>query len=99
MTPNLLYANYEKAGIYFSKRVITNYALSLYTKPYVILSGISGTGKTKIAQLFQPYDPEKSETYDTKKKHLSDVGTSYITLTLTEGILKGDGRGNIRKED
>src|SRR5690606_27651468 len=39
------------------------------------------------------------ETYDTKKKHLSDVGTSYITLTLTEGILKGDGRGNIRKED
>ena len=31
---------------------VTNLFLSLKTKPFVILSGISGTGKTKIVQWF-----------------------------------------------
>lgn len=43
---------YKNAGFYFSKSLLTTYALSLKTKPFVILSGISGTGKTKISQLF-----------------------------------------------
>ena len=53
------YGIYENAGFYFPKSVLTTYCLSLYTKPFVILSGISGTGKTKIAQLF---DVPKVET-------------------------------------
>lgn len=39
-------------GFYYSKEEITNLFLSLKTKPFVIISGISGTGKTKIAQWF-----------------------------------------------
>jgi energy-coupling factor transporter ATP-binding protein EcfA2 len=39
-------------GYFFSLEQITNFYLSLKTKPFVILSGISGTGKTKIVQLF-----------------------------------------------
>lgn len=39
-------------GFYYSKEEVTNLFLSLKTKPFVILSGISGTGKTKIVQLF-----------------------------------------------
>lgn len=42
-------------GFNFSRELLINYIFSLKTKPFVILSGISGTGKTKIAQLFAEY--------------------------------------------
>jgi hypothetical protein len=97
MGTEYLYDAYKKAGFIFSRDIITNYCLSLYTKPFVILSGISGTGKTKIAQLFQPYIEEEPEKYNVTKK--KNIGKEYITLTLTEGIISGDGRGNFKKED
>lgn len=44
---------YIKAkGFQYTRDEIINYFLSLKTKPFVILSGISGTGKTKITELF-----------------------------------------------
>jgi 5-methylcytosine-specific restriction enzyme B len=39
-------------GFMYSKDQLMNFYLALKTKPFVILSGISGTGKTKIVQLF-----------------------------------------------
>lgn len=39
-------------GFTFSNIQLINYYLSLKTKPFVILTGISGTGKTKITALF-----------------------------------------------
>lgn len=45
-----IYDFLEDNGLHFSKEVVTTYLLSLKTKPFVILSGISGTGKTKLAQ-------------------------------------------------
>src|SRR3712207_7726013 len=36
-----------KQGLHFSDEVISNYLLALQTKRFVILSGISGTGKTR----------------------------------------------------
>ncbi|RLQ93623.1 MrcB family domain-containing protein [Falsibacillus albus] len=39
-------------GFYYERKEIFNLYLSLKTKPFVILSGISGTGKTKIVELF-----------------------------------------------
>ncbi|MBA9026485.1 MrcB family domain-containing protein [Peribacillus huizhouensis] len=39
-------------GFYYSKEEVINLFLSLKTKPFVILSGISGTGKTKMVQWF-----------------------------------------------
>jgi hypothetical protein len=49
---NKYYESYREAGFHFPTSILTTYAISLYTKPFLILSGISGTGKTKIAQLF-----------------------------------------------
>lgn len=37
-------------GFYYTQEEVMNLVLSLKTKPFVILCGISGTGKTKIAQ-------------------------------------------------
>jgi energy-coupling factor transporter ATP-binding protein EcfA2 len=42
-------------GFNFDKKILKNYILSLKSKPFTILSGISGTGKTKIAQFFAEY--------------------------------------------
>ena len=42
-------------GYYFDKETIENYLLSLKIKPFVILTGNSGTGKTKLSQLFAQY--------------------------------------------
>lgn len=39
----------------YSPEIIENFLLSLKVKPLVILTGNSGTGKTKIAQLFGDY--------------------------------------------
>ncbi|MDM5187309.1 DUF3578 domain-containing protein [Bacillus sp. DX4.1] len=42
----------QSKGFYYDKQDLINFFLSLKTKPFVILSGISGTGKTKIVQWF-----------------------------------------------
>lgn len=38
-------------GLWFSPDVVANYLLALQAKRFVILTGISGTGKTKLAQV------------------------------------------------
>lgn len=47
-----IYHFISNKGFTFSSQQIINYYLSLKTKPFVILTGISGTGKTKITELF-----------------------------------------------
>lgn len=42
----------KSRGFYYSKEDLNNFYLSLRSKPFVIISGISGTGKTKIVELF-----------------------------------------------
>ncbi|SES13124.1 AAA domain (dynein-related subfamily) [Salipaludibacillus aurantiacus] len=39
-------------GFYYTKDEVANFYLSIKTKPFLILSGISGTGKTKMVQWF-----------------------------------------------
>ena len=45
-----IYDFLKQRGLRFPRELVTTYLLSLKTKPFVILSGISGTGKTKLAQ-------------------------------------------------
>ncbi|PLT32707.1 McrB family protein [Bacillus sp. V5-8f] len=42
----------KSKGFFYTREEVINLFLSLKTKPFVILSGISGTGKTKIVQWF-----------------------------------------------
>ncbi len=49
---NHIYSYIKSKGFYYTEDEIINLFLSIKTKPFVILSGISGTGKTKIVQWF-----------------------------------------------
>ncbi len=42
----------QESGLIFSEQIIRRFVASLCTKPFVILSGLSGSGKTKLAQAF-----------------------------------------------
>src|SRR4030095_14832273 len=39
----------EDEGLHFAEELVANYLLALQTKRFVILTGISGTGKTQLA--------------------------------------------------
>lgn len=52
---NSFYEYLTSNGYYFDKDLIENYLLSLKVKPFEILTGNSGTGKTKLSQLFAKF--------------------------------------------
>ncbi|MHB8804376.1 MAG: McrB family protein [Coriobacteriia bacterium] len=58
-----VYEHIRSKSYQFPDWLVTDYVLSLATKPLVILSGISGTGKTKMAQLVSEFvAPEVMES-------------------------------------
>ena len=53
----------KKAGLIFSTQLIQRFVASLCTKPFVICSGLSGSGKTKLAQAFLQWICENEKQY------------------------------------
>lgn len=52
-----------QSGLVFSEKLITRFVSSLLTKPFVLLTGLSGSGKTKIAQSFVQWISENKSQY------------------------------------
>ena len=53
----------EEAGLIFTPQLIIRFIASLCTKPFVICSGLSGSGKTKLAQAFAQWITSEEEQY------------------------------------
>ena len=64
-------------GYYFDIKVIEDYLLSLKVKPFTILTGNSGTGKTKLSQLFAKYI--NSEIINTYSEN-NEVEEKYVNV-------------------
>lgn len=100
------YKHYEDRGFNFNRGLLTSYCLSMRTKPFVILSGISGTGKTKIAQFFsapalaasQQIPPAPLSAAAAVPAAAMPVG-KWIIMTVTDGMATGDGRANLKYSD
>jgi energy-coupling factor transporter ATP-binding protein EcfA2 len=77
-----IYASYRQRDLYFPDEVVTSLVLSLATKRFVILSGISGTGKTKIATGLAAYLEETNGKLDDEvEPPKSDAEDHYLQLT------------------
>lgn len=53
----------KKAGLIYSDKLITRFVSSLLTKPFVILTGLSGSGKTKLAQAYVRWICQEESQY------------------------------------
>ncbi|MFJ8257285.1 McrB family protein [Peribacillus asahii] len=93
----------QSKGFFYTKEEVTNLFLSIKTKPFVILSGISGTGKTKIVQWFAesvwateengqfvliPIRPDWNDGSDLLG--YTDIKGDFIKGPLTKAILEAD---------
>lgn len=56
-------ANLQKSNLIFSESFITRFIASLTAKPFLLLSGLAGSGKTKLAQSFAMWICHSSEQY------------------------------------
>lgn len=53
----------KTSGLQLNDKLITRFVASLCTKPFVILTGLSGSGKTKLAQAFAIWICENENQY------------------------------------
>ncbi len=53
----------SEAGLIYSNKLVTRFVSSLLTKPFVILTGLSGSGKTKLAQAFANWICKNEKQY------------------------------------
>lgn len=53
----------KNSGLFFTKKLINRFVASLCTKQFLILTGLSGSGKTKIAQAFANWISESKDQY------------------------------------
>lgn len=53
----------HSAGLIYSPTLVTRFVASLLTKPFVILTGLSGSGKTKLAQAFVQWICQDASQY------------------------------------
>lgn len=58
-----LVSNFSKSGLVFSETLINRFVASLLTKPFVLLTGLSGSGKTKLAQGFVQWICQNESQY------------------------------------
>ena len=63
----------EKAGIIFDRKLLIRFVSSLCTKPFVLLTGLSGSGKTKLAISFAKWICHKNiNNFQTYQKGKDD---------------------------
>ena len=55
--------NCNDSGLVYTDKLITRFVSSLLTKPFVILTGLSGSGKTKLAQAFVQWICQEESQY------------------------------------
>lgn len=78
-SPAALMRSLTDRGLLFAPELVANYILALQTKRFAILTGISGTGKTKIAKAL-------AEHFETKRPVAKTPGGAVIRRVMPDYV-------------
>ncbi|MGB7529239.1 McrB family protein [Sphingobacterium cellulitidis] len=79
-----LISSLKQANLQFNENLLRRFVSSLITKPFAILTGLSGSGKTKLAQSFIQWICENEEQYV-----IVPVGSDWINREPLLGYPNG----------
>lgn len=80
----------RRTGLIFPESILQRFAGSLLTKPFLILTGLSGSGKTKLVQAFAKWITSKpAEGSDDSRIALIPVGADWMGNENIVGYANG----------
>lgn len=79
-------------GFYFEPDILARYVASIITKPFVILAGVSGTGKSKIAELVAEFYSRVNTQALTPNLPITPIesGNTFVFTSLGQTSMKVD---------
>lgn len=89
-----LFASFEAANYRIGNDVTTRFVASLITKPFVILTGLSGSGKTKLAEAFAHWICKNENQYT-----IIPVGADWTNRDPLLGFPDALNKGHYIKPD
>lgn len=78
-------------GYLFDPKIIENYLLSIKVKPFVIFTGNSGTGKTKLSQLFAEYISDSTQNSVNNSSLINDNEFLSVKVPVNKSSFENTG--------
>lgn len=78
-------------GYLFDPKIIENYLLSIKVKPFVIFTGNSGTGKTKLSQLFAEYISDSTQNSGNNSSLIKDNEFLSVKVPVNKSSFENTG--------
>ena len=78
-------------GYLFDPKIIKNYLLSIKVKPFVIFTGNSGTGKTKLSQLFAEYISDSTQNSGNNSSLINDNEFLSVKVPVNKSSFENTG--------
>lgn len=78
-------------GYLFDPKIIENYLLSIKVKPFVIFTGNSGTGKTKLSQLFAEYISDSTRNSGNNSSLINDNEFLSVKVPVNKSSFENTG--------
>lgn len=88
------------AGLIYNRELVLRFIAALCTKPFVILTGLSGSGKTQLALNFARWITRDSKSYYKilKKALKSEILNKYEVISISEDIVQLTNQGGSSKK-
>ena len=78
-------------GYLFDPKIIENYLVSIKVKPFVIFTGNSGTGKTKLSQLFAEYISDSTQNSGNNSSLINDNEFLSVKVPVNKSSFENTG--------